>query len=73
MKYFLIFGLTFILGLFIMLVTGHKNSLFMFFPFMIYLALIGFVVWFGISFIIVQRERNDILTKILKKLEKEKN
>jgi len=72
MKYFLIFGLSFILGLFIIFVTGHGNSLFMFFPLMIYLTLIGFVVWFGISFIKVQRERNDILTEILKKFERKK-
>ncbi|KYG29607.1 hypothetical protein [Alkalihalobacillus trypoxylicola] len=51
--------------------TGLWHYLFMFFPFKIYMALVVFVVWFGISFINIQRERNAILTKISNKLEKE--
>ncbi|GAF66824.1 hypothetical protein BTS2_3729 [Bacillus sp. TS-2] len=70
MKYLSIVGLVFLMGLLLYL-TGLWHYLFMFFPFMIYMALVVFVVWFGISFIKIQRERNAILTKISNRLEKE--
>lgn len=43
-------------------------SLFAFIPLLIYLALFIFIIWFAISLINTQRERNDILKEISSKL-----
>lgn len=70
MKYLFMFGLAFILGLVIMIVTGNGYNIFMFLPLIIYLIVIAFVVWFAVSFINIQRKRNDLLAEISSKLER---
>ncbi|MFC0472284.1 hypothetical protein ACFFHM_17750 [Halalkalibacter kiskunsagensis] len=73
MKYILIFGVTFILGLIIIGATGSEIGFYIIsiFPFVLYLILISFIVWFAITLIKLQRERNNILAEIANKLEKE--
>ncbi len=44
--------------------------LFMLYP-LVLLIVIGSVVWFAIRFIQIQRTRNEILTEIARKLEKD--
>ena len=72
MKYLIIFSISFALGLLIIFITGHYFYLFNLFSLIIYPILIGFIIWFGITLIKVQRERNDILTEISNKLEQDK-
>jgi hypothetical protein len=69
MKYLLIFGLSFMVGLLILFGRGSGLYLITIFPYVIILFLLIFIVWFGISLINIQRERNDILAEIAKKLE----
>ncbi|RXJ04510.1 hypothetical protein DS745_03765 [Anaerobacillus alkaliphilus] len=70
MKYLLIFGLAFVLGLLIINIAGVGVYFLTILPFLIYSILIGVIVWFAISFIKLQRERNEILADIANKLEK---
>lgn len=46
-----------------------EMALFAFLPLLIYLALIGFAIWFIISLINAQKERNQILREISTKLD----
>ncbi|MEI3605461.1 hypothetical protein SPD48_07130 [Pseudogracilibacillus sp. SE30717A] len=43
-------------------------SLFSLIPLLIYIAIFVFIIWFAISLINAQRERNDILKEISSKL-----
>lgn len=70
MNYYIIFGLAFVIGLLFIFVIGFGFNLFMFLPLIIYLFAIGFVVWFAVSFINIQRKRNDLLAEISNKLER---
>ncbi|MBP3951677.1 hypothetical protein [Bacillus suaedae] len=70
MNYYIMFGLALVIGLLFISVTGFGFNLFMFLPLIIYLFAIAFVVWFAVSFINIQRKRNDLLAEISNKLER---
>ncbi len=74
MKYALLFGLSFIIGLIILVATGSWKGVHIILtilPFVFILVLLWLIGWFAISFINIQRERNHILAEIASKLEKD--
>ncbi|WP_444684580.1 hypothetical protein [Alkalicoccus luteus] len=73
MKYGLIFGAAFLVGLMIIFGTGSEIGFYIMavLPFVVYPILISLAVWFLISLINLQKERNRYLAEIVRKLEKE--
>lgn len=73
MKYGLIFGAAFLVGLMIIFGAGSEIGFYIMavLPFVVYLFLISLAVWFFISLINLQKERNRYLAEIVSKLEKD--
>lgn len=71
MKYLFIFGITLLIGLSVIVIINTDTAFYLLamLPFIIYFILICFVVWFAVSFIQIQKEKNTILKEIADKME----